>query len=262
MNWFQAKRYIQYLIKPNHWKGYGIHSPFIFDLVSELTQNKYHYYNFNNIEAWRKSLLKSKEIIKFSDLGAGSKKFKNNSRKVSDIVRYNAIPTKYGRLLFRLVCCYKPQTIIELGTSTGISTLYLGLPSKKTKVLTIEGCSELAKLAQYSFDKFNAKNIKILNEAFDTGLDKALNLLGKVDLVFFDGDHRKESTLNYFHKCLNYASNESIFIFDDIHWSKEMEEAWEEIIRNPQVKISLDLFRFGLIFFRKENSKEHFNIKY
>lgn len=81
------------------------------------------------------------------------------------------------------------------------------------------------------------------------------------DLIFFDGNHQKDATLRYFRQLLPLAHNESIFIFDDIHWSPGMEEAWEEIRRHPRVRVSIDTFFWGMIFFRKEQEKEHFIIR-
>ena len=55
--------------------------------------------------------------------------------------------------------------------------------------------------------------------------------------------------------------NDSIFIFDDINWSKGMQEAWNKIKAHPQVSVSIDTFFWGMVFFRKEQVKEHFKIR-
>ena len=81
------------------------------------------------------------------------------------------------------------------------------------------------------------------------------------DLIFIDGNHRKEPTLSYFEKLLPLVHNDSVMILDDIHWSKEMEEAWEEIKKHPSVKVTIDTFFQGFVFFRREQVKEHFVIR-
>lgn len=81
------------------------------------------------------------------------------------------------------------------------------------------------------------------------------------NLVYFDGNHQKEATLIYFGMLLPLAHNDSVFIFDDIHWSKGMEEAWEEIKAHPRVRVTIDSFFWGIVFFRQEQEKEHFTIR-
>jgi predicted O-methyltransferase YrrM len=90
-----------------------------------------------------------------------------------------------------------------------------------------------------------------------------LSSLPAVDLAFIDGNHRKLPTLNYFHELLPVLSSASAIVFDDIHWSAEMESAWENIKNHPQVMLTIDVFFMGIIFFRPEfRVKQHFVIRY
>ncbi|MDG5798865.1 class I SAM-dependent methyltransferase [Marinilabiliaceae bacterium ANBcel2] len=262
MNSFQTKRYLQYILKPNHFKGFGIHSPFAFNLVGNIMQQSHPYYHFKTIDAWRKALKRSKEKILIDDMGAGSLITNKKIRRVSNIVKYSSLPKKYGELIFRLLCQFNSKRIVELGTSTGISTLYLALPCSKSKVVTIEGCNNIATIAAETFKTFNISNVELLNGPFEKEFPKALNDFKEVDFIFFDGNHTKSATLNYFKEALKFKHNNSVFIFDDIHWSKEMEEAWTIICANPDVTLSLDLFRLGIVFFRKECTKEHYRVRF
>jgi predicted O-methyltransferase YrrM len=81
------------------------------------------------------------------------------------------------------------------------------------------------------------------------------------NLIYFDGNHSKIATLDYFEALLPTISNESVWIFDDIHWSPDMEEAWEIIKKHPKVTVTIDTFQWGLVFFRREQEKEHFIIR-
>lgn len=254
--------FIKYHIKPRHWKGFGIHSPFVFEFVHFVLHERLPFYSFAKIEAWRNSLRKSKVTINTGSWGVGSKKGNNTQKRISSIVQHAAIPKKYGQLLFRIVARYKPRNILELGTSLGISTLYLSLPNSKAQVVSLEGSSALAEMAMHSFQQLNVVNTKVIEGDFDETLPKAIKQLGSLDLLFVDGNHQKEATLRYFKSCLSYANNDSIFIFDDINWSKEMKQAWKEIVHHPQVTVSIDLFRIGIIFFRKESKKQHFTIRF
>lgn len=261
MNLFQIKRYAAFMLKPNHWKGFGIHSPFIFDLITGSFRVRHEYYAFGQIRSWRNALLRNRKEIAIRDYGAGSKVTGNKIRRVQEIAKHSCIPEKYGQLLFKMVCKFNYENILELGTSLGIGTLYLAMPNSKARVITIEGCKETASIANHTFEQIQTTNVQLLTGTFNEKLPEALEMLQKVDLVFFDGDHRELTTLAYFNQCLPYAHNDSIFIFDDIHWSLEMENAWKQIVKHPQVTVSLDLLRLGIIFFRKENKKEHFAVR-
>ncbi|MDR2927628.1 MAG: class I SAM-dependent methyltransferase [Cytophagaceae bacterium] len=262
MNWFQTKKYLGYLVISRHRKGFGIHSPFVFDLVANLMCEKYDYYSFAKIRSWRKALTGNSNLIEVSDFGAGSTLTNSNKRKVGDIVAHGGIPEKYGELLFRMVNQFSPDGILELGTSAGVSTSYLALPKRATKVVTIEGCPNRATLAQNTFRFFNLVNVELLTGKFVEQLPEAIKQLPSLDFVFFDGDHRKKPTLAYFSECLRHVHNDTVFIFDDIHWSAGMEEAWNEIIAHTSVTVSIDIFRLGIVFFKKELQKQHYIVRF
>jgi predicted O-methyltransferase YrrM len=253
---------LQYQLFARHKYGFGIHSPFVFDLVTGVFRNNDYFEKLHSIEKLRKELLQSGESINFSDFGSGSKRLNSTRRKIKDIVKYSSIPVKYGKLLYRLVDYFKPNLIIELGTSLGISTLYLASASHSPDVYTIEGCPGSARIATNNFKKINARKIYLKVGRFDDILPLLLKDLSIVDLMFFDGDHREDSTMRYFYEVLPYTHNDSIFVFDDIHLSKEMQSAWKKIKQNCKVQVTIDLFRFGLVFFKKEMQKQDFVIRF
>lgn len=245
-----------------HRRGHGIHSPFVYDLLTNVIENDNQYYIFADIENLRNQLLRSKQKMIVSDLGAGSALKNTRERSIKKIVKHSAKNRKYGQLLFRLVHHFKPEILLELGTSLGFSSAYLAAPDKDSILHTIEGCNNLARYAMHNFSLLKLENIKSYNAPFEEALPKILNKIKVLDFAFFDGNHRKEPTLNYFNQCLGKINSNSVFIFDDIHWSAEMEEAWEEIKKHPQVVVTIDLFFLGLVFFRKELSKQDFVIRF
>ncbi|MCK4664082.1 MAG: class I SAM-dependent methyltransferase [Bacteroidales bacterium] len=255
-------KYLKYFLFSRHESGYGIHSPFVFNFINNVIYENKKYYCFNEIENLRNDLLECNEKIFVKDLGAGSGFFHSEKRKIKSIVRYSAKNKKYGQLMFRIVNYFKPKNIIELGTSVGLTTLYISKPLSKTNVYTIEGSEEIAKIANQNFEKAGIKNIKLIIDNFDNVLSGLLNKLNFVDLVFFDGNHTKDATIKYFNLCLKHINDNTIFIFDDIHWSKGMEEAWQIIKNNNKVIITIDIFFMGIVFFNKECSKEDFVIRY
>ena len=262
MSLYQVKSYFKYLLKAKHYKGHGIHSPFMFELVSDVLWEKHPFYAFEQIDGYRAELLRSDEVIEVTDLGAGSHKLKSNKRKVADICRSSAIRKKYGEFLFRLVSRYKSKTIVELGTSLGISSMYLAMPGKNNKVITIEGCPETAAIAKDGFEKYGLDNVEALTGRFKDVLPGVIENVETIDLLFVDGHHERDATIEYFNLCKTKAGNDSIFIFDDIHWSKGMEEAWDVIRSDKGVTLSADLYQLGLVFFCKECKKQHYIVRF
>jgi predicted O-methyltransferase YrrM len=253
-------KYLHYLFtsKTKH----GIHSPFVYDLLTKVIQDKSGPEIFKRIETIREELLRSELEINVNDLGAGSQNNSSLKRKIKDIAKNAAKSPKYAQLLYRLVNHFKPQIILELGTSLGISTIYQAAAVPNSKIITIEGCTETAAIAKNNFSKMQLNNVEQLIGNFDEQLPNILNKVKQLDYVFFDGNHKKAPTLNYFNLCLSKTHNNSLFIFDDIHWSDEMEQAWEIIKNHPQVTVTIDLFFLGLAFFRKEQVKEDFVIRF
>jgi len=241
---------------------HDIHSPYIFDLYNDVICDENPFYVYDDIESIRAKLLLTDMEITIEDHGAGSKVNKSNTRQLKDIAKNTLKSKKYGQLLFRLVNHFKPATILELGTSLGISTLYLTAPSKKIKVTTVEGCANTAKVAQINFDKIGFENIELMNDTFDRFLPNYLTKINTLDFVFFDGNHQKEATINYFNLCVEKIHKETIFVFDDIHWSEGMTVAWETIKKHPKVISTIDLYFMGIVFFNPDLSKEDFVLKF
>lgn len=253
-------RYIKYRLIAK--TKFDIHSPFVYNLLLNVIYDKSPKSDYKSVEELRLKLLKNNTLIEVNDLGAGSTRINTKSKTIADITFNSSKSEKYAQLLYRLVKFFKPANILELGTSMGISSLYMSKANPEAEIITIEGCGEIAKIAKQNFKILNVLNIKQIIGNFDIQLPELLMKSKKIDFVFFDGNHRKEPTLNYFNQCLKYKHSNSIFIFDDIHWSEEMEEAWDEIKINQEVTLTIDLFFIGLVFFRKESTKENFLLKF
>nr|WP_307735102.1 class I SAM-dependent methyltransferase [Chitinophaga nivalis] len=256
-----AGKYLKYRFTSGN--RHDVHSPFVFSLIEEVLRDKTQHAAFGEIEALRKQLLRSQETLQVTDLGAGSLISTGNERKVSDITRYAAKQPKFGQLFYRLIQYFQPGRILELGTSMGLSTAYMAKAAPRAKVYTIEGCPNIAARAAKNFAALNIKNITQVTGNFDTVLPDVLKQLQLPDWVYIDGNHRKEPTIAYFEQCLQFADEYSLFIFDDIHWTPDMEEAWHTIQAHPQVTMTIDLFFVGLVFFRKDfKIPQHFTLKY
>lgn len=256
--WFQIKAYLKHWFSSHSKRGDGVHSPFIFSFITDIKNEKHPYYTYRVIEQIRNSLLHDKSIIHVTDLGTG----KSRSRAICDIAKRSLKPTKEAQLLFRMVNTYQPKTIIDLGTSLGTSTLYLAQGNPTATVYTFEGCPQTAKIAASNFKNARSSNIQLTIGDITTTLPNVLEKLPSIDFVFFDANHQKEPTLSYFQQCIQKASTHAVFVFDDIHWSEGMQEAWNMIRQHPQVRVSVDLFHLGILFLNPELKPAHYNLKF
>jgi predicted O-methyltransferase YrrM len=253
---------VQYQLFSSHKRGHGIHSPFIFELIEKVFRNKTAPDVVLHIEKKRNMLKRDHRQISVKDLGSGSKRMKNNLRKISDIAKFSAVPEKYGRLLTNMAAEFGDQSILELGTSLGISTMYLAAGQKDGMVYTIEGCSETLAVARENFDSCGFSGINSMSGSFDDILPVFRERNITPGIVFIDGDHRKEPVIRYFEAIRQLSGNNTVVILDDIHISSEMGEAWEEIKKDPNISVTIDINRFGIVFFRKGLTRTDYVIRY
>jgi predicted O-methyltransferase YrrM len=256
---FQLLAYLRFWLRSGN--AHGLHSPFVFGLYTSAVRHTGRYGAYAAVEARRKQLLNSPVSISVTDFGAGSHTGAGRQRRVADIARTAAKPPHLAQLLFRLVNYFRPATILELGTSLGLTTAYLAVADSRHHITTFEGCPNVAGIARETFSALNISSVRIVEGNIDDTLAPTLAALPPVDFVFFDGNHRYEPTLRYFELCLARRTDESVFVFDDIHWSEEMERAWEAIKTHPDVTVTVDLFYIGLVFFRKNQPKQHFSLR-
>ncbi|MES2141085.1 MAG: class I SAM-dependent methyltransferase [Bacteroidota bacterium] len=224
---------------------HGVHSPFVFSLLTNIIYNKNEYYSFQKIEKIREELLGSKKNI-----------------KISKTANPYTLPSKYSQLLFRLVNHFMPPQIVEVGTSFGISTAYMASANSKNSIITIEKNQDMAEIAKQNFKHLRLKNIEQKTGNVDAILKVIVANNQNLSFVCFDGDHCKQDVLNHFYLCVEKATEESVFVFENMYLSPELKEAWKEIKNDNRVTVTLDLFFMGIVFFRKTQVKQHFVIKF
>ena len=253
-------RYIKYLFRAK--SKHSAQAPFIYELITQVIDKITDDNSCENIESLRKELCEQERTIMITDFGAGSTINNSKTRKVKDVAKNSAKNAKFGKLLYRIIQFYKPKNILELGTSLGISTSYLAKADANAQVFTFEGCPETAKIAEENFEKQNIKNTSITLGDFNLTLTEKLKEIKTIDLAFIDGNHQEKPTIAYFEKCLEYANNNTIFVFDDIHWSDGMGNAWNYIKAHSRTTLTIDLFFVGIVFVKSELSKENFTIRF
>ncbi|UQD57477.1 O-methyltransferase [Flavobacterium sp. K5-23] len=267
---FQIKSYLKFLWHSKN--EHAVHSPFVFTLITKCFYDKKPKPEYSVLQEYRNSLLANTDTIEVTDFGAGSKVFKSNTREITKIAKTAGISPKRAEILFRITNYFQPETTLEIGTSLGLATSALAVGNPKAKITTLEGCPNTMAIAQNQFQKFGLTNVNSVVTEFNSYLDKNNSSLNTAtancklntdsfSLIYFDGNHSKKATLDYFEFLLPTITNETVWIFDDIHWSAEMEEAWEIIKKHPKITVTIDTFQWGIVFFRYEQPKEHFVIR-
>ncbi|MFY0653984.1 MAG: class I SAM-dependent methyltransferase [Cyclobacteriaceae bacterium] len=253
---FQAKSYFNYWLEAVD--EHSLHSPFLFGLYRDVIKKDEYLPIFKGFENVRDSLEQSQNQIKVNDLGAGSVLGNSELRKVAQIAKYSLTPAQQSRTYYRIIEHLGCSTILELGTSLGINAMYLASVPSVTKLFTVEGCGEISAIAKGNFESYRNSKIQLVNKPIDKALDHIFNLTRSLDFVLFDANHSYEATMTYYQRCKQLANEHTVFIFDDIHWSEGMTKAWKEIQDEIEVTLTLDLYDFGIVFFKKELEKEDY----
>ena len=259
-NWRFARDYVRHYFTAKN--RHGVHSPFVYELIDSVIYDFSAKSDYLPIEQIRQQLLQSEAKVTVVDLGAGSHINKNQVKEVREIAKNTLKPPRLAQLIYRLVAHLQPKNLIELGTCLGVTSLYLHRGNPKAQLTTIEGCQEIAYVAAKNFEVSDAENVNLLVGNFDVVLPEVLEKEQQTDFVFIDGNHTEEATLRYFDWILPKAYDKTVIVFDDIYWSEGMKSAWKKIKQHPQVSVTVDLFWIGLVFFKKDQVKEDFKVRF
>ncbi|HSF44501.1 MAG TPA: class I SAM-dependent methyltransferase [Chitinophagaceae bacterium] len=286
-----VSKYLGYRLNASNGRGHGMHSPFVYSMIREIFMDRNYYPAYERPELYKKKLLDDETLLDVQDFGAGSSSVKTRERRVSEIARTSSKHQRYSRLIYRIASYYQCKYILEMGTSLGVTSSYLAQVPGLEKLVTMEGADAIADIAARELEAYQTVHLvrgefqgrvdasvipdkegsrrqtvgsrDDIDAGYKTNLVHALDLLPQLDLAFIDGNHRLVPTLQYFETIMTKTHEGSIIIFDDIHWSSEMETAWEKIRNDERVKLSIDLFFIGLVFFRKAfKEKQHFTISF
>lgn len=239
---------------------HDVHSPFVYDLVTRVFNQRKNKPIYHSFELIRTKMMRSKAIIEVLPIGAAGGEIKKV--KMKDVAFNTSKSAKYAELLERICEYYQPEFAIEIGTSLGISAMYQASALYNGRLWTLEGNPDSAKVAKHNFEKLGFQNIELLEGNFNETLPLLTSALPRIDYVFFDGNHSLEATLKYFELCLAKAHEYTIFVFDDIRWSDDMQLAWQKIKNHDSVRVTVDLYAMGIVFFRRGQEKEHFTIRF
>jgi len=255
--WYQIKSRLNFLLKSSN--QHGIHSPFVYDLITKCFYDKTPFSAYHNLKALRNKLIYNQDLVKIKHYSETSKVFQSNHQKISTIVKGEGSSYKKQKQLYRITNYFKPKNVLELGTSVGLGSAAMAIASNNSIIKTVEVNKNISDIAKKVFKSYQLKNIQIDTSSFKDFFKKSN--YENLDLVYLDGTCDKESTIENFNSLLKHSHNESVFIINNIYWSKEMTEAWNIIKKQKEITVSIDTFYWGFLFFRKEQPKQHFTIR-
>jgi predicted O-methyltransferase YrrM len=256
--WHEAKAWLKHVFQARG--PHGVHSPFVYHLITRVLRNKEKNPIYSSIEKERKRLRRNSVSIEVDDFGAGSRLRQGSRRVVGEIARTALQPAKHAYALSLLARHANATSILELGTSLGITTAHLQAALPNARVYTVEGSASIASIASQVWSNVALHEIQSTVGAFDAVLDNVLGEIKTIDFVIIDGDHRGDACLQYINRILPYTHVDSVIVVDDIYWSPSMTAAWEACIADERFTLTLDFFDFGVIYQTKGRVKEHFRL--
>ena len=287
---YRAKSWLRHQLTAWNTGGEGVHSPYLFEWVRMVMMDKNAYYIWGEIERCREKMLRDKRELEFVDYGSAIKSHSlesgseavcrleyRDTRRVRDIARRSLAKRKYAQMLSRLVnwlgashslengsgtACsleFRGLTIVELGTSLGVTTAYMAAMDSRNRVVTFEGCEAVANMARENWKALNINNIECRVGEID--VEELVRDIEHLDVAFIDANHTYVSTCEYFDVLAGKVREKSVIVVDDIHYSEEMEKAWKAICADERVTSTIDLYQMGLVFFDKHYWKRNYKMR-
>ena len=255
--WFRLASGIQYVWHAK--SSYYIHSPFVFNLLTNVINRRIEPSEFQKLNSIRSELINNNDKIEIEAVGTSSVTTK---AFVSSIAKRYSVSSKYGRLLYNLVNHFQPSTILETGTGLGLSAANMALGNSHATVHTIDAISSLSNVAKQTLNNHNIHNVVFHNGQLDEVLEKICKDIQPIDAAYLDANHTYDATLRYFNILQPYLTTKAFVVIDDIHWSKDMNRAWKKLCQHESVTLSLDFYRMGVLFLNPDLSRENFQLYY
>lgn len=257
---FQGKAYLRHFARSGN--QHAIHSPFLFDLYNKVFSNsvfapKKMHKAFAAVERERSRLLADQTRIPITDFGAGSRISQQKTRSVASLAKSGLMSVHWVQALYRMGDFLKIDSVLELGTSLGITTAYLASIPSVQKVITMDGCAGSLGVARQVWANIGLHNIEAVEGRIEEMLPEVLKEF-RPQLIILDANHRYEAVMAQFNALKPHLREDSIVVVDDLYWSPSMARAWNEIRNDDAVRQSLDFFWQGWLFFRPGQARERF----
>jgi len=215
--------------------GYGVHSPFVFELITKVIEEKRAYYCYESLRKIRWQLQQEERKIKIG----------NKEMSVKRALRQHCFSTSECELLFRLANYFQPAMIGVVGSGLGLVPLYLAAYSKTMQCVVFEPEQDIAQIAQNVIHKSVKASIDVIEKAFDTA---HLPLAHPYDLIVWGKGIAEEFTVDVFEKILPHVAEQCVLVLSGINDSSKAKQTWQTICTHPRVTVTVDLCTLGIIY--------------
>lgn len=239
---------------------HGTHSPFVYKLTDEVIYDFSEKKPYLAVEQQRKKLLNDDRRVVLDGLAVHPNFSKRRGIPVKQLVKMLLKKPKVDQLIFRLMVNQQPESILELGTSLGVTTAYLSKGAPKSSVVTVEQHSILGDMAGYPSSVLALDNVEMLNLNLEQL--RAKMAFEVVDVICINSALPEDMVLQYFEFCTTIVNQRSMVIIDSIYLNERRKAIWTAIKHHSKVTVTIDLFWIGLVYFKTDQAEEHFKIKF
>lgn len=214
------------LYKVRHHRGHGVHSPFVFNLINKVIEEKSPYYAYLDIR-----------------------------REVNKIITPSLYVQKQNLLAFRLVNYFNAFNILELGSKFGVNTLSMLTFSKQAHCYCYEPDIQKKEIAEKILNNYLSQ-VTFLNSPFDIKVNALF------DAIFIDLKHNSCIAKDNFDQVLALCSEKTFLFVDGIRENEKLNQIWSCLSDNERRTAKLDFFHFGILFFNKQVSRWDYQISF
>ena len=227
-------------------KGFGVHSPFVYDLITNVIEETCEFYAYRDISLVRLQLLQNEQFIQY-----GKKQL-----TVKKALKRYGISTKEGKFLFRLANHYKPHTMLSVGSSMGLAPLYLARYDSTVQCITLECVQDIAEIATQVLSKEKNPALSIKTGTYRALLPESIVQLQQIDCVYVDKNVGVNDWDTIFEQCEPFIHNATFFVLAGIRSSTEKQSYWTQFRQHPSITVAIDLYDLGLLFFQSKLHKQ------
>ena len=243
-----------YLRRARHRGGHGIHSPFLFRLITNVIEDKFQYPEYQSYKENRTKAIRLLTNFPDPTINIIFNRFNLSLSKPKKLYKKLEFPSKFGKLIFRLIREFHPAYIFHYGPTLGVNLILMAMANGEIPVYQVCDDPEYSLFADDLIKESECSNILTLTENQDPAV--------LPPFMVVNYPKNPELSRKMIQKYITHPGENDVLIIRGIHWSLEMETLWKELIINTNVRVTVDQFEIGIVLFRKGLQKEDFILRF
>lgn len=202
--------------------GYGVHSPSDFFLITFVIYEKLPFYAYSQLHHLRRL-----------------------------VAHLHGHREKVDKLFFRLVNYLRPETVIEFGTGSGMTTRYMCEANSNMSIYTLSDDEFDSQVERLFITK---KNIHHITGVSRDEIKEILKSHKPPTLfhIAHIGEYRE-----VYEEIIDYISDEDCLIISYPYSDEEKKSWWKSVVDDKRTRVTFDLYDIGIVFFDKKRVKEN-----